>query len=325
MRTLLLLLLLSFCGFVKAQVSGNLLYDNSNRLFFQQAEQPVKATIQGDLLMLEVNAMINATADSYLAIFHLTQVGQTAVETDSLMNQRINGFTKRLKALGLKEKDVFVDMLNFVPVYQYDTVRRFFSTTYTEVPAGFEIQKNVHVKFTDARILDKIVSAATLSEIYDLVKVDYFVGDQSACYDTLRTMATKLMKRKIAQFKELGLDVEASHRTGSEKNGAYFPLERYQNYSSNTRMSINSQRKGMGRMLDTHKPKTLFYNKVPYSAFDIVLHAEITEPPVQFTYNMVVYLKLPAEVPQKEVKEVIKQKFVWLSGDGVVKELPMVP
>ena len=246
-----------------AQVSGNLIYDNTNRLFFQQAEQPVKATIQGDLLVLEVNAMMNVTADSYLAIFHLTQVGQTAVEVDSLMNERIAVFTKRLKALGLKDRDVFVDMLNFVPVYQIDTVRRLFSKTYNEVPAGFEIQKNIHVRFRDARILDKIVSAATISEIYDLVKVDYFIEDQGARYDTLRNMAGKLMLRKIEQFEKLGLEVEESHRTGSEKNGAYFPLERYQSYSSNSRMSLNSRRKGQQKVMDSHRPKTLFYNKVP--------------------------------------------------------------
>ena len=153
------------------------------------------------------------------------------------------------------------------------------------------------------------------------MKVDYFVEDQGARYDTLRNMAAKLMLRKIEQFEKLGLEVEESHRTGSEKNGAYFPLERYQSYSSNSRMSLNSRRKGQQKVMDSHRPKTLFYNKVPYSAFDIVLHAEITEPPVQFTYNLVLYMKLPPEVPAKEVKEIIKQKYIWLSDKGDVKEL----
>jgi hypothetical protein len=79
----------------------------------------------------------------------------------------------------VKEKDVFTDMLSFVPVYEIETTRKLFSKTYQEVPAGFEIQKNIHIKFTDARILDQLVTAAAKEEIYDLVKVDFFVGSKA--------------------------------------------------------------------------------------------------------------------------------------------------
>ncbi|MBK7946015.1 MAG: hypothetical protein IPJ85_12255 [Flavobacteriales bacterium] len=132
-----------------AQAMGNLMYEASSRMWLQQAEQPVRATIQGNMLVLEVNAMMNATADSYLAIFHITQLGQTAEEADSLINQRIATFTSRVKKHGVKDADVFMDMLSFVPVYEIETTRKLFSKTYQEVPAGFEIQKNVHVRFTD--------------------------------------------------------------------------------------------------------------------------------------------------------------------------------
>jgi uncharacterized protein YggE len=101
----------------KPQAMGNLMYESNSRIFFQQAEQPVKATVQGNMLVLEVNAMMNATADSYLAIFHVTQLGQTAEEADSLMNARVNGVMRRVKQVGVKESDVFTDMLSFVPVY----------------------------------------------------------------------------------------------------------------------------------------------------------------------------------------------------------------
>ncbi|MDQ3101058.1 MAG: hypothetical protein M3R08_06700 [Bacteroidota bacterium] len=58
-----------------AQVSGNLLYHTNDRIFFQQAEQPMKASVQGIILVLEVSAMMNVQANSYLAIFHLNQIG----------------------------------------------------------------------------------------------------------------------------------------------------------------------------------------------------------------------------------------------------------
>ncbi len=301
-----------------AQVSGNLMYDTNNRIFFQQAEQPVKATIQGNVLLLEVNAMMNVKADSYLAIFHLSQIGQTAEETDSLMNGRINGLLDRLKNEKIATANVFVDMLSFVPVFELEESRKLFSKTYHEVPAGFEIQKNIHIRFTDPSVLDRIVTAAAKEEIYDLVKVDYYIQDQGARYDTLRTFARRTMQQKLDHFEKLGLKVVESHRTGAEQNGAHFPLERYTAYKANSRLSLNSRRRGQV-VNDIRKPSTLFYNKVPYSSFDLVLHPEITEPPVQFTYNLTLQCQLPPQLTPKEAREIVK--YMWLNSNGDLKEM----
>ncbi|HMN05795.1 MAG TPA: SIMPL domain-containing protein [Flavobacteriales bacterium] len=323
-RTLLFTLALFTTLVARPQAMGNLMYEQNSRIFFQQAEQPVKATVQGNLLVLEVNAMMNMRADSYLAIFNITQLGQSAEEADSLMNARVEGFTRRVKKDGVKEADVFTDMLSFVPVYEMEATKKLFSTTYQEVPAGFEIQKNIHVKFRDARILDKLVTAAAKEGIYDLVKVDFFVHQQSACYDTLRLFATKLLQQKLDNFDKLGLQVKEGHRTAAEKNGAYFPLDRYTAYQSRTQASLNSRRKGQV-VNDVRKSNTLFYNKVPYGQFDIVLHADITEPPVQYTYNLTLYCQLPEafrdKKGEKEVKEMIK--YLLITPDGQVKELSM--
>jgi uncharacterized protein YggE len=321
-RSRLFLSILSITASIHAypQAMGNLMYETNSRIFFQQAEQPVRATLQGNVLTLEVNAMMNMRADSYLAIFHVTQLGQSAEEADSLMNERIGNFTRRVQEQGVKESDVFADMLSFIPVYELEVARKLFSKTYQEVPAGFEIQKNIHVRFTDARVLDKLVTAAAKEEIYDLVKVDFFVHEQSACYDTLRIFATKLLQQKLANFEKLGLKVADSHRIAAEKNGAFFPLDRYTAYKSRSQSSLNSRRKGQA-VNDIRQTNTLFYNKVPYGQFDIVLHAEITEPPVQYTYNLTIQCQLPEAFPKKEVKEIIK--YLWITDKGEVKELKM--
>jgi uncharacterized protein YggE len=319
-RTLLAVAGIALSLTARPQAMGNLMYESNSRIFFQQAEQPVKATIQGNVLVLEVNAMMNMKADSYLAIFHVTQLGQSAEEADSLMNERIDGVLRRVMEHGVKEKDVFTDMLSFIPVYELEATRKLFSKTYQEVPAGFEIQKNIHIRFTDARVLDKLVTAAAKEEIYDLVKVDFFVAQQSACYDTLRMFATKLLQQKLANFEKLGLKVEESHRLAAEKNGAYFPLDRYTTYQSRTQSSLNSRRKGQ-LVNDIRKSNTHFYNKVPYGNFDIVLHAEITEPPVQYTYNLTLQCQLPEAWAdkKKDVKEIIK--YLWITQEGEVREL----
>ncbi len=297
---------------------GNLMYEASSRMWLQQTEQPVKASLQGNMLVLEVNAMMNMRADSYLAIFHITQLGQSAEEADSLINARIGAFMSRVKQHGLTDEDVFMDMLSFVPVYEIETTRKLFSKTYQEVPAGFEIQKNIHVRFTDARMLDKLVSAAAIEEIYDLVKVDFFVAQQSACYDTLRLFAHRLLQQKLDNFAKLGLKVSEGHRLAAEQNGAFFPLDRYAAYKSRVQTSLNSRRKGQ-LVNDIRQPSSFFYNKVPYGKFDIVLHAEITEPPVQYTYNLTMQIQLPEGFPKKEAKEIVK--YIWITEKGEMKEL----
>ncbi len=85
---------------------------------------------------------------------------------------------------------------------------------------------------------------------------------------------------------------------------------------------LNSRRKGHV-VNDVRKPTTHFYNKVPYGQFDIVLHADITEPPVQYTYHMVLHCQLPEAFARnkKEVKEVIK--YLLLTDKGEIKELRM--
>ena len=134
-RTYVTLLLIAFAIHSTAQVSGNLIYDANNRIFFQQAEQPVKASVQGNVLLLEVNAMMNVKADSYLAIFHLNQIGQTAEETDSLMNGRINGLLDRLERDKIRTANFFVDMLSFVPVFELEESRKLFSRRAFFLPA----------------------------------------------------------------------------------------------------------------------------------------------------------------------------------------------
>ena len=79
-------------------------------------------------------------------------------------NDLVDALLARVGKEGVKDDDVFTDMLSFVPVYEIETTRKLFSKTYQEVPAGFEIQKNIHIRFRDARVLDKLVSADWVTE-----------------------------------------------------------------------------------------------------------------------------------------------------------------
>jgi len=50
---------------------------------------------------------MNVKADSYLAIFNLTQTGSTAKEVNDLVVKKINGLKTELKTKGFTDTDFF--------------------------------------------------------------------------------------------------------------------------------------------------------------------------------------------------------------------------
>ncbi|MEO0404743.1 MAG: SIMPL domain-containing protein, partial [Bacteroidota bacterium] len=202
----------------------------------------------------------------------------------------------------------------------------------TEIPAGFEIQKNIHVHFKDVQVLDQIITSAAMEEIYDLIKVDYYVKDVEAIYDSLRSLATKLLEDRVEQFEEIGVPLKDQWRYVTDRQGVYFPLDRYTTYESVSSTSIEAAQKkrksGETYVPRRKKNKTLFYNKVPYTSYDIVVNPEIIEPAVQYVYNLQV--RFEVERPKEEEKEVpapkpvtkIKTEYILVSPDGKTTRLP---
>ena len=108
-------------------------------------------------------------------------------------------------------------MVNFLPKYEYDVSKKLFSRkTYTEIPKGFELQKNIHIRYTDPTLLERIVTAAARQEIYDIVKVDYFVKDSETIYAQLRETTFKYLKNIENQYKTLGIQLDSAYKVSAD-------------------------------------------------------------------------------------------------------------
>ena len=59
----------------------------------------------------------------------------------------------------------------------------------------------------------------------------------------------------------------------------------------------------------------MFYNKLPYHKYDIVINPAILEPVVQFTYSLT--LKYVIKDPVKK----IEKEFILVTPEGVVRTL----
>lgn len=320
-----------------AQISGNIMYNESTRWQHQNQMQLVRASMPSiPQITFEVNAMFNVEADSYVAIFHVTQMGETAVETDSLMANRVDNFKMRCLEAGINEEDFRIDMLSMVPAFEVEMTQKLFSRTYTEIPVGFELQKNIHIRFKDTAILDKVMTAAAVNEIYDLIKVDYFVKNHEAVYDSLRSLAVQLIHDRVAQYEKLGVPVEEQWRMASDRIGVFYPLDRYTAYrsvGSSSFDAIQKRKRDEVQAASNKHSSTVFYNKLPYTNYDIIVNPEILEPAVQYTYNLQVRFdiekppkeekKEPVAEKKPEIQTVIETRYVMITEEGDFKELKL--
>lgn len=277
---------------------------------YQSASQ---VTFSGNELTIQCQALMNVKADSYLAIFNLTQVGQTAKEADDLIAKRLNAFTEALKGLGVSASDLYVDMVYLIPMYEFEIEKKLFSKTYNEVPNGFEMQKNLHVRFKKSDMIDDIVTLAAANEVYDLVTIEYFVKDAQGVYDTLSNKAVQHIVKTAERYKKLGLKTEGEFMIVTESKKAVYPENQYTDYESFVSQSLDAAK---NRTVTTmRKPKTVAYNKLPYDNFDIVINPEFLEPIVQYTYRLQVKYTLDKDKLEP------KNKYFIIDSTGVLKEV----
>lgn len=178
-------------------------------------------------VVIDVKALQNVKAVTYTAVFNLSQIGETAEETNRLINERIEGVRQKLKMEGILEKDIVIDVISFVPNYEIEVQKKLFSKTYTEVPSGFELQQNIHIQFKSTDQFEDILTACAESEIYNLVKVDYFIENIAEVYKNLQAQLLKLIDEKKAYYKLLGFNLEEFDVYVADDKYCYFPKDFY--------------------------------------------------------------------------------------------------
>lgn len=317
-RFTLSLLLLLLPALLSGQAAGNVRYQGQPT---PTADPLPQAGIDHRGHHFVVRALMNVPTTAQVAIFNIVQVGEDAAEANALMDARLQGLIDDLKALGMDPADLFVDMITQVPIFEYVAEKKRFSKTYNEVPAGIELQKNLHIRFRDGNLLDDIVKLAALHEIYDLVKVDYFFDQQEAVLDKLRLLAMKQLEKQVQVREQLGVRYDSARRTAAEAHTLIYPLDRYRSYEGFGSSSLANLRRQDG-VTQIRKPQTLYYDQVRYQDYDIVLNPELLEPCVQVSYVLEAYYFLAEKVAPEVKTEVVREvEYRLLTPDGKVQTL----
>jgi len=301
-----------------AQVEGNYDYSNVNHSNNDNSRSSIGKEIlpgtqfeRDNSIIIEANALFNAPADHFVAVFNVNQLGETATSANEMLDLRLKGIKEGFIQAGIKEKDIFVDMLTFVPEYEYEVTKKVFSKTFNEIPKGFRIQKNIMVRFGNSKKLDQLIAICSKYEVYDLVKVDYYNENSKIYYDSLRIAAKAVLKAKLKDYKDLGINIEGSNPQITENTFVVYPVEKYDSYKAYNSSSIDAVKKSTN-IVNTSKTTTSYYSPVTEKGYDVVYNPVITEPVVQYALSMKMRMVLIEPKPE------IKTEYYMLSPNGTL-------
>lgn len=319
----LALAVLSLSGICLAQHSGNVNYQNQVR--FSDNNISIPAPVNNDLL-ITVKGMANIKPDAYVAIFSVSQTGKTTEEVNRLVDERIKMALKNIK--DDTSIETYVDMISFVPVYNYEVENKIFSKkTYNEIPAGFEITKNIHVKYTDPNVFNTIMADFSEAEIYDLVRVDYFSEKVGELKKQLAAKAKAIFEEKLADYESIiAVDLDGADRMVSDGYRVVLPLEMYKSYQAYSSSSLNLKK--AANVNQAMKSNTLYYQPVVDKEFDFVLNPTVLEPVIQVMYELNVRVDVQREKEKEEKQEPkivnkTEKKYILVTPNGDVKPLDL--
>ena len=299
-----------------------------NAIVYGQSPRYVTQNLNpSSTIVIDVRALQNVKASSYTAVFNVSQIGETAQTTKDLLQQKISNIKKELATIGITEKDIAIDVISFVPVYEVEVTKKLFSKTYTEVPKGFELQENIHIQFTKTSQFEGILSACANNEIYNLVKVDYFIENIAEVYKNLQTKLLQLVKDKKEYYGVLGFDLNEYNAMMADQKYCYFPKDFYKNYQAFNSISFEAIKQNKG-VTTAKKQTSYYYQPLSYENYDVVVNPSILEPVVQVGMEIKLHFTpKPKEtkVADPIVKTEIERKYYVISpnGDINVKELPL--
>ena len=301
---LLPLMLVAYTSLGFAQASGNIGYAQpygNTRPTQNEHSKRVLAAAElppgSNTMFLEASVLMNTKADEYVAVFGLAQEGVTVPECNQKMDTVVQEFSAALKPLGISGDDLYVDFVAQNKVYKY----RIEDNVAKEELAGFELKKNVSIHYRDKLLLDKLVIAASRSQIYDLIKVDYIVKDPQPIQNRLMEEAAEIIMRKAARYQKLlGIKLLLPPQVYAEKPSIYYPTEMYESYTAFEAENVEvEQYRSKYVVQHQRKGRTFFFNALNADGFDTVLNPVVIEPVVQFTLYLKVRYDIEARLDKK--------------------------
>jgi uncharacterized protein YggE len=286
MKSKLLIILLIFVISyypTNAQISGNEAYNKNNYSSSDESGNRVKLYLNDSTFIIRANVLYNIIADSYVAVFGISQESSNLKECDTKIEERIEGFSASLQKLGINPDNIYSDMTTQNKIYDY----KINGNLAEEYLQGFEIKKNIIIRFKNIGYLEKMLIIGANYQIYDLVKVDYIVEDINKVYTKLFQSALEVINQKKLLFiNATNMKVLPNSQIYSENFYCLSPNQLYKSYKAYESGDMKLPYNSPYQIKEIRKSQTFYYNKMDYSGFDKVINPGITEPAVEYALEL---------------------------------------
>lgn len=301
----------------KALSSGN--YNSRNQYQNNQVNTIQTTTGNENEMYIQIKGIYNEKASSQRAVFSVLQIGKTAEETTKLMDERLENVIKQLTAFNA-EIEIIIDMISFLPMYDYEIQKKIFNPkTYNEKPSGFELKKNLIIKYKKTNDLNTIMNVCAKQEIYDLAKVDYVTSNLDHIRDVLQTKAAEEYKQMLTNYSAImNTDLFKKEKSLTEGYNTVYPMESYKDYTAYSQASINFAPEST--VNNIRKNNTQFYDASLSKTHTFVVNADITEPTIQIFYDLIIKIKLKEDqLPKNTI--IRNNRYYIITANGDVKPL----
>lgn len=272
-----------------------------------------------DEMVIVIKGIYNERATAQIATFAVLQLGKTAEEATSLIDERIGNVMRELSAFN-KEIVVETDMISFVPTYEYGVEKKIFNPkTYNEKPSGFELKKNILIKFRNNNDFDKILSICGKNEIYDIAKVDYVTTNFDQVRSAMQKKALEVFKDQMANYSMImSTDLNKKEKIIQEGFNVTYPMESYRSYQAFSQADANFDPKS--EVHNIKKNTTQYYNQALVKDHNFVVNPDITEPTIQAFYDITIRIKLKEDqLPKNTI--IRNNRYYIITANGDIKLL----
>lgn len=290
-------LLLAF-SVSQAQISGNQIYGNNsyNGNNYNQGNLPNNAvvSINDNHLTVTVKLLQNKKADGFVITLGLNEEDETVSGCSKKINTRIDGFLDKIKTLGIKKENVYIDFISQTKIYDFEVS----GLNSEQVDKGFEIKKNIIITTSNVNSLEKLIALASDFEIHDVIKVDYFNSDTNAIHNALFDEALVLAEaKKVRYMKSFGKRIVGTPNA-TEEFATVFPETQYKTYQAFETAEIQTNYNNRSPYLKkiARKNKTFYYDGISSAGFDKVINPNQTEVGIQYVLTLTMTYKIDTSI-----------------------------
>lgn len=294
---IILALVLTF-SVAQAQISGNQIYGNNryNENNYNQNVLPnnTVVSINDNHLTVTVKMLLNKKADGFVITLGLNQEDETVSGCSKKINTRIDGFLDKIKALGIKKENCYIDFISQTKIYDFNANLE----TAQQIDKGFEIKKNIIITTSNANSLEKLIAIASDFKIHDIIKVEYFNNDINAIHNSLFDEALVLAEaKKIRYMKSFGKRVIGTP-SATEEFATVFPKTQYKMYQAFESAEIETNYNNRNQYLKkiARKNKTFYYDGISSAGFDKVINPNQTEVGIQYVLTLTMTYKIDTSI-----------------------------